>query len=258
MSRRPIDQLLAIMARLRGPRGCPWDREQNHRSIRYHAVEEVYELIEAIEAGHDDEIAEELGDLLLHVVFHCQLARERGAFDFQRVTRGLVSKLIYRHPHVFGDASARTAAAVWAQWDRLKQAEKRGTPAERHSALDGVPRHLPALLRAEKLWKKAVRAGLAEKADANDDRRFGDAGRGTRTRREMGAQLFALACQCQERGWLAEDLLRAELWRRERRWRRAERLLRDQSGTQPPATAPPVRPKRSIESTRPRSGDRRP
>jgi NTP pyrophosphatase (non-canonical NTP hydrolase) len=96
VSRRPLDQLLAIMARLRGPRGCPWDRQQDHRSLRYHAVEEVYELLEAIEAGDDDEIAEELGDLLLHIVFHCQLGRERGAFDFRHVTRRLVNKLIHR------------------------------------------------------------------------------------------------------------------------------------------------------------------
>src|SRR5512147_2616171 len=97
-----INDLLAVMARLRAPDGCPWDREQDHQTLRFHAVEEVYELIDAIEAGDDHEMMEELGDLLLQVVFHCQLARERGAFDFDAVCRRIVSKLIHRHPHVFG------------------------------------------------------------------------------------------------------------------------------------------------------------
>ena len=97
-----INDLLRVMARLRSPTGCPWDREQNHLTLRRHAIEEVYELIDAIEARDDIEMAEELGDLLLQVVFHCQLARERDAFDFEEVTRQLVNKLIRRHPHVFG------------------------------------------------------------------------------------------------------------------------------------------------------------
>src|SRR5882757_9531258 len=95
-----INELLVVMAALRSPQGCPWDREQDHHTLRRHAIEEVYELIDAIEAGDDQEMAEELGDLLLQVVFHCQLARERGAFDFERVTRVLVEKWIRRHPHV--------------------------------------------------------------------------------------------------------------------------------------------------------------
>src|SRR5215471_17169257 len=102
MKRKPaINQLLEVMARLRSPKGCPWDREQDHMSLRWHAVEEVYELIDAIETEDDHELEEELGDLLLQVVFHCQLANERGAFDFEQVCRRIVSKLIHRHPHVF-------------------------------------------------------------------------------------------------------------------------------------------------------------
>src|SRR5882724_80408 len=140
-----INDLLKVMARLRSPTGCPWDREQNHQSLRWHAVEEVYELMDAIEAEDDHELAEELGDLLLQVVFHCQLAQERGAFDFEQVSRRIVDKLIRRHPHVFGDSKVKTVDAVWAQWDQIKRAEKQGTRHERASALDGVPRHLPAL-----------------------------------------------------------------------------------------------------------------
>src|SRR2546427_7541262 len=102
-----IKDLLRVMARLRSPRGCPWDRQQDHLSLRWHAVEEVYELLDAIETGDDHELEEELGDLLLQVVFHCQLAKERGAFDFEKVARHIADKLIRRHPHVFGDVKVR-------------------------------------------------------------------------------------------------------------------------------------------------------
>lgn len=212
---RAIEELLGIMARLRAPNGCPWDREQDHRTLRYHAVEEVYELLDAIEAGDDAEMEEELGDLLLQVVFHCQMAAERGAFTFDDVARHLVSKLVHRHPHVFGDAQARTAAAVWEQWDRLKHAEKQGTRHERASALDGIPRHLPALMRAQKLWKKARRAGLAGPV--------GPTGKTRQNKRLVAALLFDFSALCQERGWSAEELLRGEAQRRERVWRRMER-----------------------------------
>ena len=150
-----IEDLLKVMAKLRSPTGCPWDREQSHLTLRRHAIEEVYELIDAIEARDDIEMAEELGDLLLQVVFHCQLARERGAFDFEKVTRHLVDKLIRRHPHVFGKTKVKNVDEVWANWEKIKKAEKDGTHLERKSAFDGIPKHLPALLRAEKLLKKA-------------------------------------------------------------------------------------------------------
>jgi uncharacterized protein YabN with tetrapyrrole methylase and pyrophosphatase domain len=217
-TKRALDELLAIMARLRAPDGCPWDREQTHRTLRLHAVEEVYELIDAIEADDDPGIEEELGDLLLQVVFHCQLGNERSAFDFESVAKCLVTKLIHRHPHVFGQARARTAATVLAQWDRLKQAEKQGTGRERTSALDGIPRHLPALLRAQKLWRKAVKAGLTQPAVGVAQSPVA----APASRPAMAAALFELAARCQDRGWAAEDLLRTEAGRRERAWRRAE------------------------------------
>src|ERR1043165_2100231 len=159
MKRRPaINNLLRVMARLRAPTGCPWDRKQDHMTLRRHAIEEVYELIDAIESGDDVEMAEELGDLLLQVVFHCQMAKERGAFDFEKVARHLVDKLVRRHPHVFGTTKVKDVDEVWTNWERIKQAEKKGTRHERPSALDGIPKHLPALLRAEKLVKKARKA----------------------------------------------------------------------------------------------------
>jgi len=201
------------MARLRSPRGCPWDRAQDHRSLRYHAVEEVYELIDAIESGDDHEMAEELGDLLLQVVFHCQLARERGAFDFEVVARRITDKLLRRHPHVFGDVKVKNVEEVWANWEKIKKAEKRGTRHARASALDGIPRHLPALMRAEKLLKKARRAKLLG-AELSRPPRLGQAA--------LARQLFALAWQAQARGWSAEELLRREIAKEERALRRRE------------------------------------
>ena len=209
-----IFQLLEVMAKLRSPQGCPWDREQDHKTLRFHAVEEVYELIDAIEAGDDHEMLEELGDLLLQVVFHCQLARERGAFDFEQVARHIVEKLIRRHPHVFGESEARTVDAVWAQWEQIKKAEKKGTKHERPSALDGIPKHLPALLRAEKLVKKARKARLLDSKKASVT---------PRTQRALARELFALARYAQQKGWSAEELLRSEIQRQDSALRKRER-----------------------------------
>jgi len=208
---KPIEDLLKVMAKLRSPEGCPWDREQTHATLRHHAIEEVYELIDAIEAGDDHEMVEELGDLLLQVVFHCQLAQERGAFDFERVTRTLVEKLIRRHPHVFGTTRVKDVDEVWANWEKIKKAEKQGTHLERKSAFDGIPRHLPALLRAEKLVKKAQKAGLASPAVK---RRL--------TKAQLAQELFKLAAVAQASHWSAEELLAAEIKRQEREFRRAE------------------------------------
>lgn len=210
-----INDLLQVMARLRSPTGCPWDREQDHRSIRWHAVEEVYELIDAIEAGDDHELEEELGDLLLQVVFHCQLAKERKAFDFERVARNITEKLIRRHPHVFGDVKVKDVDQVWANWEQIKRTEKQGTRHARPSALDGIPKHLPALMRAEKLVKKARKARLLS-AKAKQPARISKAA--------LAKQLFALAQLAQEQGWSSEELLRQEISRRERIWRKQERV----------------------------------
>ncbi len=209
----PIRQVLEVMAALRAPDGCPWDREQDHLTLRWHAVEEVYELLDAIEAGDEVEMVEELGDLLLQVVFHAQLGGERKAFDFDDVCRGLVAKLVRRHPHVFGDAKVRDVGHVWANWEKIKKAEKAGSVRERKSALDGVPRHLPALQRAQKLLKKARKAGVASEPTR---------AKGTTRKADVGSRLMELAGICQDRGWSAEELLRTETGRRERAWRRAE------------------------------------
>ncbi len=217
MKRSPaINDLLKVMARLRSPKGCPWDREQDHRSLRWHAVEEVYELMDAIDAGDDHELEEELGDLLLQVVFHCQLAEERGAFDFDEVARRITDKLIRRHPHVFGRTKVKNVDEVWANWEKIKRAEKHGTRNARPSALDGIPKHLPALLRAEKLVKKARKAKLISEQN----------GKIFRSKPALGKKLFALAQSAQQQGWSAEELLRDETRRQEQKFRKREKSKR--------------------------------
>lgn len=217
MKKQPaINDLLKVMVQLRSPQGCPWDREQTHLTLRRHAIEEVYELIDAIEAGDDHEMAEELGDLLLQVVFHSQLACERGAFDFEKVCRVLVDKLIRRHPHVFGTTKVKNVDEVWANWEQIKKAEKHGTKHARPSALDGIPKHLPALLRVEKLLKKARKAKLV--ADGHPSKRKS-------TKSTLAKELFELAAFAQAHGWCAEELLSVETKKRERQFRRQEMQL---------------------------------
>ena len=209
--KRAIDDLLEVMARLREPDGCPWDREQDHKSIRLNAVEEVYELLDAIEAEDDAEMEEELGDVLLQVVFHAQMAKERDAFDFEKVVRNITDKLVRRHPHVFGSAKVEDVAGVWNQWDAIKQTEKAETINERKSAFDGIPSHLPALMRAHETVKKARRHGLLAK------------GRKSKAKEKLGRQLFKLAQRAQASGWQAEELLRAETVKQERILRQKEK-----------------------------------
>jgi MazG family protein len=215
MKQKPaIEDLLRVMAKLRSPKGCPWDREQDHQSLRWHAVEEVYELLDAIESHDDHELEEELGDLLLQVVFHCQLAQERGAFDFEKVARHITDKLIRRHPHVFGTTKVKNVDEVWANWEKIKRAEKHGTKHARASALDGIPKHLPALLRAEKLVKKARKAKVLAEANRS---------KGKLTKKELAGMLFSLAQFAQAQGWSAEDLLRGEVQKQEQVFRKKEK-----------------------------------
>ncbi|MDD5350372.1 MAG: nucleoside triphosphate pyrophosphohydrolase [Chthoniobacteraceae bacterium] len=153
----PIEELREIVARLRAPDGCPWDREQTHASLRGSMIEEAYEAVEAIEEADDAHLCEELGDLLLQVVMHSQMASETGRFTLDDVIAGLNAKLIRRHPHVFGEAQAADTEAVLQRWDQIKRAEKGNTHT---SLLDGVSGALPALLHAEKVTKRAARVGF--------------------------------------------------------------------------------------------------
>lgn len=152
---RGIDDLVRIMSVLRAPDGCPWDREQTHMTLRRHLVEEAYEALAAIEAGDDAEIRDELGDVLLQVVFHAQIAAEEGRFDIDDVADAIVTKLRRRHPHIFGDAVADTADEVVARWDAIKRTEKPET-----GLLGGIAPTLPALTYAEKISRRAVSVGF--------------------------------------------------------------------------------------------------
>jgi tetrapyrrole methylase family protein/MazG family protein len=150
-----FDELVRIMAVLRAPDGCPWDREQTHMTLRRHLVEEAYEAVAAIEAGDDEEMRDELGDVLLQVVFHAQIASEDGRFDVDDVAATIVAKLKRRHPHIFADAVANTPEEVMTRWDAIKRTEK-----ERVSVLDGIAPTLPALTYAEKISRRAVSVGF--------------------------------------------------------------------------------------------------
>jgi tetrapyrrole methylase family protein/MazG family protein len=154
-----LAELVEIMARLRGEGGCPWDREQTHESIKPYLIEETYEVLEAIDEQAPGKLREELGDLILQVVFHAQMAEEAGAFSIADVLATINDKLRRRHPHVFGDVKAETAQEVLFNWEQIKQAERRREKGQA-SLLDGVPRELPALLRAHRLQEKASRVGF--------------------------------------------------------------------------------------------------
>jgi len=161
-TRATFDDLVAIMARLRAPGGCPWDREQTHRSLAPYLLEETYETLDAIEREHGPSLREELGDLLLQVVFHAQMAAEDGEFTINDVVAGLAEKLIRRHPHVFGTASASGPDDVIVRWEEIKKEERAdGGRREDGGTLDGIPRTLPALMRAQSLQARAARAGFS-------------------------------------------------------------------------------------------------
>jgi tetrapyrrole methylase family protein / MazG family protein len=165
-----FEKLVAVQARLRAPGGCPWDREQTHRSLRTYLLEEAYEVLEALESGNDTKFAEEMGDLLLQIVFHSQIAREEGRFTVSDVIREIHDKMIRRHPHVFGETRAKNSAEVLRNWEQIKAEERRsGTKknsesgkvsAGEGSLLDGVSRALPAALEGFQLTRKAARIGF--------------------------------------------------------------------------------------------------
>jgi MazG family protein len=147
--------LLRIMHRLREPDGCPWDLEQTHRSLGRHLLEEAHETLEAIDSGDPDRLRDELGDLLLQVVFHAEMARQEGTFDVDDVAEGIVRKLIRRHPHVFGDAEVESAAEVLVNWERIKTGERGEHPLD-----EDIPASLPALARAAKVQRRAAGSGF--------------------------------------------------------------------------------------------------
>ncbi|MSQ37846.1 MAG: MazG family protein [Chloroflexi bacterium] len=213
-SEEGLSDLRRLSERLRAPDGCPWDREQTHRSLRPHLLEESYEALEALDAGDDDRLADELGDLLFQIVIHAEIAREAGAFDLAEVERRIVAKLIRRHPHVFADRPIE--GDLLAQWERIKRGEREahaGAATTARSAseapggetprslLDGIPKALPALFAAERLQERAARVHLVPPRvqlplDVDDEAFLGDV-------------LFDLVADARDRGFDAETALRA-------------------------------------------------
>jgi tetrapyrrole methylase family protein/MazG family protein len=153
-----LPDLIALMARLRGPDGCPWDRKQTTESLKPFLIEECYEVIDALDEGSPEKIREELGDLLFQIVFHARIAEEQGQFSLQDVISANLEKMIRRHPHVFGDARLSTDQEVLSNWEEIKKKEK--GYEQRKSILEGVPRHLPSLLRAHSIQERAARVGF--------------------------------------------------------------------------------------------------
>ncbi len=216
MSESAVERLLAIMARLRDPKdGCPWDLEQDFASIAKHTLEEAYEVEDAIRAGDMAALRDELGDLLLQVVFHARMAEEAGHFDFAAVADAISEKLVRRHPGIFGDAEINTAEEQVKSWETIK-AEERAAKAEGgKSGLDEVPLGLPALTRAAKLLRRAEREGLGDLAPPSSGAAL--------PAETLGERLLALVADAQRAGIDAEEALRAA---NARLVERAKRALR--------------------------------
>ena len=194
-----LEELIAVLEQLRAPGGCAWDRDQTHESLVQYLIEETYELVDAIESGSREEMIEELGDVLYQVIFHSDIAAEAGQFTLEDVAAHMTAKMIGRHPHVFGDTTAETAADVVAVWDDLKKIEKPG----RTSVLDGIPQGMPSLGLADKLLGKAGKLGLvdvgAQASIPLDDEE------------ELGGLLLAIVASAKASGLDAERALRSTL-----------------------------------------------
>lgn len=212
---KQFEELVEVMHRLRGEGGCPWDREQTRESLKPFLIEEAYEVLEALDEGDVERYKEELGDLLLQAVFHAQIARERGEFTIEDVLRTLVEKLVRRHPHVFGEAKASSAREVLHNWELMKRDERREKEGKA-SALEGVPKELPALLRAQRLQDKAARVGFdwkhIEEVWGKVEEELGELGeaiqrRPERVEAEFGDLLFALVNLSRFLGVNAEEAL---------------------------------------------------
>lgn len=228
-----VSKLVGLMQRLLAPDGCPWDREQTLETLVPYLVEETYEVVDALAAGDVDDHREELGDLLLQIVFQSELRFSEGKFGIDDVAGGIVAKLVHRHPHVFGDVVAKDADAVLANWAKLKAKEK--AQKGKHGALDGVPKSAPALLRATRTGEKAGAVGFdwpdaegprakvdEELREFDEARRAGDRGE---MQRELGDLLFATVNLARKLGLDAEQALRDATDRFARRFGHLERTL---------------------------------
>lgn len=236
----PLEELIEIMAVLRSPEGCPWDKEQTHESIVPYLIEEAYEAVDAIERRDFDELKKELGDVLLQVLFHAQLAKEAGRWDIEDVAAATVVKLKHRHPHVFGAVQADTAKKVLANWEQIKREERKAQGSE--SMLDGIPNHLPALRKAKRVQEKVARVGFdwqhTEEVMAKVEEEFREFRQAyeskvqDRIEDELGDLLFAIVNLARFLDADPEDSLRRTIGKFTRRFQYIEREL-DRKGTTP-------------------------
>lgn len=192
-----LDELIGVLEKLRAPGGCVWDREQTHASLVQYLIEETFELVDAIEVGDHAELLEELGDVLYQVLFHADIAAEAGWFTLEDVAEHMRSKMVARHPHVFGDVSVETSADVVATWEAVKAVEK----AHRTSVLEGIPQGMPSLALADKVLGRAAKVGVERAAAASIPA----------TEEELGAQLLAIVVAAKAAGLDSERALRGAL-----------------------------------------------
>lgn len=234
-SSNSFERVITIMRRLRAPGGCPWDAEQTHESLKRYMLEEAYEVLEAIDSGDDGLLEEELGDLLLQPIFHAAIAEERGAFDIADILETLANKLVRRHPHVFGDSDIKDSRAQIENWEKIKKEEKgEGRP----SALSGIPPHLPALMKAQKITEKASRVGFdwehVDHVMAKVMEELGEfqeamqAGNQEEMESELGDLLFAIANLGRFIAVDTEEALRKTINRFQRRFSHVEKGITGQ------------------------------
>jgi len=233
-----FDKLPAIIKQLRSKDGCPWDREQTHESLKPYLVEESYEVIEAIDKGDPDILADELGDLLLQILLHAQIASEQGHFDIKQVVKNISEKMVRRHPHVFGDTKVKGVKDVWQNWEHIKKNEKKNK--EQQSIMDSVPNSFPALYRASKLQKKASRVGFdwpdkdgawqkVKEEIKEFDKEIADGGDKKKIIEEYGDILFALVNVGRKLDMDAEDALRLASKKFEKRFKYVEQQVNEQN-----------------------------
>ncbi|RKX96446.1 MAG: nucleoside triphosphate pyrophosphohydrolase [Spirochaetes bacterium] len=234
MSLQSFYELVRVMERLRAENGCPWDRKQTHESLKPYLIEETYEVISAIDSGNDDELKEELGDLLLQIVFHAQIAKEDGRFDIDDVAKTIVEKLIRRHPHVFGDLKVSGSDEVLQNWEKIKKEEGK------ESIFDGVPEGLPSLLKARRVQEKAKRVGFdwnniegtldkvkEEFDELSEAIKFG---KKEKISEEFGDLLFSLVNVSRFLDIDAEDSLRQTIEKFMKRFKSVEKIIKSKGG----------------------------
>ena len=231
----PFDELVNIMKKLRSPQGCPWDKEQTHESIKKYIVEEVYEFIEAIDEADPVKMEDELGDLLFQILFHSQMAEEKGLFDIKDVIRKSSEKMIRRHPHVFADKKLDRPDQVIEQWDSIKKTEH--NHRHRKSILDGIPNHMPSLIRASKAQKKVAKVGFDwSSSDQIVDKIYEELeetkqaiknGNREHIKEEIGDLFFSVVNLARFLKFDAEELSRKSVDKFVRRFKRIEKQLND-------------------------------